>query len=86
MGPAAEIKALRIDVRSESDSFTLQTSLELDHLSASTPVTSWRLGTSAVVEETSGRKSYWALAHPPGQPDFHHATCFVHEFSPSALK
>ncbi len=32
---------------------------------------------SAVIEETGGHKSYWALAHPPGQPDFHHPTCFA---------
>jgi hypothetical protein len=35
------------------------------------------LGISAVVEESEGRKSYWALAHPPGQPDFHHKDCFA---------
>jgi hypothetical protein len=32
-----------------------------------------------VIEETSGGKSYWALAHPPGKPDFHHADGFVYE-------
>ncbi len=36
----------------------------------------WRLGLSAVVEENNGRMSYWALAHPPGKPDFHHPDCF----------
>jgi hypothetical protein len=36
-----------------------------------------RIGISAVVEETSGIKSYWALAHPPGAPDFHHRDCFA---------
>jgi len=36
-----------------------------------------QLGVSAVIEEISGRKSYWALAHPPGRPDFHHADCFA---------
>ena len=41
------------------------------------------LGLSAVIEETSGRKSYWALAHPPAKPDFHHPDCFVLEL-PSA--
>ena len=39
----------------------------------------WRLGLSAVIEERSGRKSYWALAHPPGSPDFHHQACFALE-------
>lgn len=39
----------------------------------------WRLGVSAVMEEKSGRRSYWALAHPPGKPDFHHNDCFALE-------
>lgn len=39
----------------------------------------WRIGLSAVIEETNGKKSYWALAHPPGKPDFHHADGFVLE-------
>jgi hypothetical protein len=37
----------------------------------------WQLGVSAVIEEADGRKSYWALEHPPGKPDFHHADCFA---------
>lgn len=37
------------------------------------------LALSAVIEETNGRKSYWALAHPPGAPDFHHPDCFTLE-------
>ncbi len=42
------------------------------------------LGLSAVIEETTGRKSYWALAHPPGDtPDFHHADCFAAVLSPA---
>jgi len=37
---------------------------------------------TAVVEEQDGTMSYWALAHAPGdKPDFHHADCFVVEFS-----
>lgn len=32
---------------------------------------------SAVIEEADGTKSYWALRHPPGQPDFHHPDCFA---------
>jgi hypothetical protein len=35
------------------------------------------VGISAVIEEQDGTKSYWALAHPPGAPDFHHPTCFA---------
>jgi hypothetical protein len=41
-----------------------------------------RLGLSAVIETTDGAKSYWALAHPPGPPDFHHRDCFALELPP----
>jgi hypothetical protein len=30
----------------------------------------------ACVIETDAGLSYWALAHPPGKPDFHHASAF----------
>ena len=43
-----------------------------------------RIGLSAVIEEVGGRKSYWALAHPPGAPDFHHPACFALELPPPA--
>jgi len=42
------------------------------------------LNLAAVIEEKSGHKSYWALAHPPhGPPDFHHPDCFVLELPPA---
>src|SRR5262245_29160832 len=81
MHVAAEIGAPPIEVRSTSDRYTLQVSLELDRLSGLQRDSSWRLGLSALIEDTIGRKSYWALAHPPGKPDFHHADCFAYEFS-----
>ena len=37
----------------------------------------WRLALSAVIEDADGDKAWWALAHPPGQPDFHHAVAFA---------
>lgn len=36
-----------------------------------------RMALTAVIEARDGTKSYWALAHPPGPPDFHHPTCFA---------
>ena len=36
-----------------------------------------RLGLSAIVEDAGGKLSYWALRHPPGKPDFHHADAFA---------
>jgi hypothetical protein len=39
---------------------------------------SWHYGISAVIEEKSGAKSYWALHHSnPDKPDFHDPSCFV---------
>lgn len=37
----------------------------------------WRLGLTVVVEAVDGSKSFWALEHPAGSPDFHNADCFV---------
>lgn len=36
-----------------------------------------RIALTAVIEETGGRRSFWALAHAPGAPDFHNPDCFV---------
>jgi hypothetical protein len=36
-----------------------------------------RLGLSAVIEDINGEKSYWAAAHAPDKPDFHHPDNFV---------
>jgi hypothetical protein len=36
-----------------------------------------RLGLSAVIEERDGHKSYWAVVHHAGPPDFHHDACFA---------
>jgi hypothetical protein len=41
------------------------------------PGRSLRLGLCAVVEDAHGELTYWALRHPPGQPDFHHSDAFV---------
>ena len=37
----------------------------------------WHVGLSAVIEAKDGTRSYWALAHAPGPPDFHNPACFV---------
>jgi hypothetical protein len=80
---AAEISAPAIEVRSSPDCYTLRVSLDLTCLSGLPRNALWYLGLSTLIEDTSGHKSYWALAHPPGKPDFHHADCFALEFSPA---
>jgi hypothetical protein len=81
MRVATEVGAPRIELRASPECYTLRASIELDRLSSLPKDAGWRLGLAAVIEETSGRKSYWALAHPPGKPDFHRSDCFAYEFS-----
>jgi hypothetical protein len=59
------------------DGYRLSASLPLRGLPDLAPDEPWRVGLSAIIEETCGRKSYWALAHPDGEPDFHHKHCFA---------
>jgi hypothetical protein len=61
--------------------YTLQVSLDLDGISMLPHDAGWRLGLAALIEETNGHKSHWALAHPPGKADFHHPDCFACELS-----
>jgi hypothetical protein len=62
--------------------YRLSAFVELAWLAANPPK---RLSLSAVLEHRSGTKSYWALAHPPGKPDFHHPDCFTLELAPAAI-
>ncbi len=78
MRVATEIDAPGIDAQAAPERYTLQAALDLSRLPRDA---TWRLGLAAVIEEVSGRKSYWALGHPPGQPDFHHSDCFACEIS-----
>ncbi len=67
----------RIEVSSDETSVELRAWLDpaaLADLPADGP---WRLGLSAVIEDAAGGISYWALAHPPGKADFHHADCIA---------
>jgi hypothetical protein len=75
---ATEINAPQITVRSNPERYVLQASVELGPLLFSRCST-LRVGLSAVIEDTSGHRSYWALAHPPGKADFHHSNSFALE-------
>jgi hypothetical protein len=83
MRVANEITEVPIKMRSSPDGYALEASLGLDQFRDLPRDRSWRLGLSAVIEDATGRVSYWALAHPPGKPDFHHADSFASEFSPA---
>ena len=49
----------------------------VDHVNLPGDCQDGHLGVSAVIEETDGRLSYWALSHPSEKPDFHHRGGFV---------
>jgi hypothetical protein len=79
MRVATEVKAPKIEVQTACTRYTLQASLDLDPMDLPRDV-GWRLGLAAITEDSLGRKSYWALAHPPGKADFHHSDCLAYEF------
>lgn len=81
MADAADAVDPRIVTEAGADRFTLRAVLALGGLPNLTQDAVWRLALSAVIEQTDGRKSYWALAHPPGQADFHHTDGFSHEIT-----
>jgi hypothetical protein len=66
-----------IAVQRIEDRLTLTARVDLEPLSDLDRNRRLRLAVSAVIEESDGRISYWALAHPSGKPDFHHADGFV---------
>lgn len=70
MRPAFEIPAPRIEIMAEKTGFQLGAvvDLPLREFPIDRP---WRVGLTAVIQDTSGAKAYWALAHPPGSADFH---------------
>jgi hypothetical protein len=80
MTAAQEIRGIGIEAQSNATDYELQATLEFDS-SSNLLDEVWHLGLSAVIEEANGRKSYWALAHPPGKPDFHHPDCFAFELA-----
>ena len=70
-----------IDAEGGRTRFELRAALDVAHLGlpADRP---WRAGLSAVLEADDGTRAFWALAHPPGQPDFHHADAFALSLPP----
>lgn len=72
-----KVEPPRIEVASGPQRLDLRAGLDLTQLKGP-----WLVGISAVVEAASGTKSYWAVRHPPGRPDFHHARGFVLTLDP----
>lgn len=65
--------APRIELERQGEAFVMEAQVDLGGI----PSAPMRLALSAVVEESDGTKSYWALRHPPGKPDFHDVAGFA---------
>jgi hypothetical protein len=82
---AGALAAPQFEIRTSDKAYEMHVQLALDGLPELCGDVPWRLGLSAVIEEAGGGMSYWALAHLPGKPDFHHVDGFAVElFAPPA--
>jgi hypothetical protein len=75
--------APEISVRRGDDRLELQSVVRLGHLADLCDTGRLRISLAAVIEEESGRLSYWGLRHAPGKPDFHHPNGFSLEVARS---
>ncbi len=66
-----------ISTRCDAQRLVLEAAVDINALHGLGNSAAFRLALSAVTEESNGRLSYWALAHPSSQPDFHHADNFT---------
>jgi hypothetical protein len=69
--------APQVTVRGVADKLEIDAVIRLDCLSTLHPAAQLSLALSAVIEDSDGVLSYWALRHPSGKPDFHHAEAFA---------
>ncbi|MCU0975176.1 MAG: DOMON-like domain-containing protein [Steroidobacteraceae bacterium] len=69
----ADIPDPRIETRAGEDMLVLHAALDLSGLLPLASAEIWLAGFAAVIELRDSSLAYWALAHPPGRPDFHAA-------------
>jgi hypothetical protein len=75
MRPLTPVRPPTIDVVTAADELSVTASVELAALgTAPWPL---RIGLTAVVEDRTGRRGYFALRHPRANPDFHDAAGFA---------
>jgi hypothetical protein len=73
MAPLKLAAAPRIATERAGDRLTLTAALALAEAGDLVAAARWRIGLCAVIEDETGALGYWALAHAPGKPDFHHS-------------
>lgn len=70
-----------------TDELTLAVDFRMDDLPGPPgprPRVTVRVGLAAVIEDHQGTLHYWALHHPEGKPDFHHAESFALQVCPAS--
>lgn len=77
-----DIPAPRIKLARHADWIELETELDLGGVAMLAGVP-WRIALTAVIEDTAGARSHWAITHAPGKPDFHAAEGFAINVIPS---
>jgi hypothetical protein len=77
--PIEDAPAPEIETEQTSDRLRLNAAIDLGALPCLNR-DALSIGLAAVVEDDEGALSYWALRHPPGKPDFHHADGFAFKF------
>lgn len=82
MRPLALDGPPQVEVVEAADELRVTASVELAAL-ANAPWP-WRVGLTAVIEERSGRRGYFALLHPRDKPDFHDAAGFAYSLDGSS--
>lgn len=84
MAAAATVRPPAIALRHDAGRLELGATVDPTGLLTRPGQTGLRLALAAVIEDRAGNLSYWALAHPPGKPDFHHGEGFVLALPPPA--
>jgi len=69
------ISQLPFECKEETGKFLLNASVDLTPIIR--PVEELQMGITAVIQTKAGNETYWALAHPASQPDFHVRESFI---------
>jgi hypothetical protein len=77
IAPEAAFTSLPFSVRTAPSHLLLTVDLDLTRLAPAAPPLD--VAITAVIEDTGGGLTYWALAHPGPQPDFHRREGFLIE-------
>ena len=69
--------SMPVEVRHSNERLELEVVISSMALRTISSSGAMRMALAAIVEESGGRLSYWALVHPSSSPDFHHPDSFM---------